>query len=47
MKFIMNSRINSNYQKMELLKEYISLPEIPKVGEKFVDCSQFTPGWEN
>jgi thiol-disulfide isomerase/thioredoxin len=29
-------------KKGELLKEYISLPEIPKVGEKFIDCSQFT-----
>ncbi|MDO9580651.1 MAG: TlpA disulfide reductase family protein [Bacteroidales bacterium] len=30
-------------KKGELLKEFISLPEIPKVGEKFVDCSQLTP----
>jgi thiol-disulfide isomerase/thioredoxin len=26
-----------------MLKKYISLPEIPKVGEKFIDIVQFTP----
>lgn len=30
-------------KKGELLKEYISLPEIPKIGEKFIDCFQLTP----
>jgi thiol-disulfide isomerase/thioredoxin len=30
-------------KKGELLKDYISLPDIPKVGEKFIDCSQQTP----
>jgi thiol-disulfide isomerase/thioredoxin len=29
-----------------LIKEYISLPEKPKLGEKFVDCSQLTPDGE-
>lgn len=30
-------------KKAEFIKEYISLPETPKVGEKVVDCSQLTP----
>ena len=29
-----------------LIKEYTSLPDIPKLGEKFVDCSQITPDGE-
>jgi len=35
-------RFKSN-KKGELLKEYISLPEIPQIGEKFIDCFQLTP----
>jgi thiol-disulfide isomerase/thioredoxin len=30
-------------RKGKLIKEYVSLPEIPKVGEKFIDFSQLTP----
>ncbi len=30
----------------ELLKAFISLPEAPKTGEKFIDCAQLTPGGE-
>jgi thiol-disulfide isomerase/thioredoxin len=33
-------------KKGELLKEYISLPEIPKMGDKFIDCVQLTPNGE-
>ncbi len=28
----------------ELLNEFISLPEVPETGEKFIDCAQLTPG---
>jgi thiol-disulfide isomerase/thioredoxin len=30
-------------KKGTLLKEYISLPDAPKVGDRFIDCTQLTP----
>lgn len=35
-----------NSKKGELIKEYLSTPETPKVGERFIDCPQSTPSGE-